>query len=156
MDDIRFRMLELKQKGYCCAQIMLILALEAQGKTNDDLVRAAGGLCFGIGMSGEICGAFAGGACLISLYTGKGPEDEEVDMRLPSMMSELGQWFQEAMGESYGGIRCDDILSRYPDKSVCGSIVAATFSKAVEILNAHGIDLGEGRGTAGTTHVAPA
>jgi hypothetical protein len=145
MENSGFRMIELKQKGYCCAQIILILALEAQGKTNADLVRAAGGLCFGIGMSGEVCGAFAGSACLISLYAGKGPEDEEVDQRLPSMMAELGEWFQEAMGGTYGGIRCDEILGRFPDKSACGSIVAATFSKAVEILTAHGFDLTQGR-----------
>ena len=41
MDDVTLHMLELKGKGFCCSQIILILALENQGRTNPDLVRAA-------------------------------------------------------------------------------------------------------------------
>jgi hypothetical protein len=48
MDDMILQLMRLKAKGFCCAQIILILALEAQGKTNADLVRSVGGLCFGI------------------------------------------------------------------------------------------------------------
>jgi hypothetical protein len=57
MDDMIFRLMRLKAKGYCCAQMILILALEARGKTNADVVRSMGGLCFGINWSGEVCGA---------------------------------------------------------------------------------------------------
>jgi hypothetical protein len=146
MDEFAFHMLELKQKGYCCAQIMLILALEAQGKTSAGLVRTVGGLCYGVGMAGEVCGSLSGGACLISLYAGKGSDYEEADGALLLMISELTEWFREAIGGTHGGIRCDDILTRYPDKSVCGPIVASTFSRVVEILNAHGFDLGRGKG----------
>ncbi|MGD0232284.1 MAG: DVU_1555 family C-GCAxxG-C-C protein [Syntrophorhabdales bacterium] len=138
-------MLRLRQKGYCCSQIMLIGALEAQRRTNAELIRAVGGLCDGVGMSGEACGSLSGGACLISLYAGKGSEEEEADERLPVMMNEFATWFREVIGEAYGGIRCDDILTRCPDKSVCGSIVAAAYAKAIEILDAHGIDLGRGK-----------
>ncbi len=69
--DLTLQMMKLHAKGYCCAQVILILALEAQGKINEDLVRSVGGLCFGINWSGEVCGALSGGACLISLYAGK-------------------------------------------------------------------------------------
>ncbi len=48
MDDLTLQMMKLHAKGYCCAQVILILALEAQGKINEDLVRSVGGLCFGI------------------------------------------------------------------------------------------------------------
>jgi C_GCAxxG_C_C family probable redox protein len=140
MDDVILRIMQLKQKGYCCAQILLILALEAQGEVNAGLVRAVQGLCFGVAMSGEICGALSGGVCLISLYTAKGSDTEEVHERFSLMTCELVEWFRNNMGETYGGIRCDDILTKYPDKSVCGSIVAATYGKAMEILMDNGLD----------------
>jgi C_GCAxxG_C_C family probable redox protein len=140
MDDITFRLLQLNQQGYCCSQIMLLLSLEAQGKTNVDLVRSMAGLCFGIAMSGEICGAFTGGACLISLYTAKGGEADEEDPRNPLMMSELAEWFRKTIAAKFGGIRCDDILERHPDKSACGSMVASTYNKVMEILTNYGID----------------
>jgi C_GCAxxG_C_C family probable redox protein len=145
MDDVSLRMLQLKQDGFCCTQIMLIMALEAQNQTNRDLIRAAGGLCYGVGMSGEICGALSGGACLISLYAGKGSSEEQADDRLPLMMEELTEWFREIPGASYGGIRCDEILTQHPDMSACGLIVASTYGKAMEILRTHDLNPNKGR-----------
>jgi len=60
LDEIVLRMLQLRQKGYCCSQILLILALDSEHKTNTDLVRAARGLCYGMG-SGEVCGCLSAG-----------------------------------------------------------------------------------------------
>jgi len=145
MDDMFFRMAQLKQEGFCCTQIMLILALEAQGKTNEDLIRASGGLCFGVGMSGEICGCLSGGACLISLCAGKGSPSEEADHRLPLMLNDLIDWFRNTIGDSYGGIRCDDILTRSPDKSACGPIAITTYGRVLEILLENGFDPQTGR-----------
>lgn len=145
MDEVSLRMLQLKQEGFCCTQIMLIMALEVQGITNRGLIRAAGGLCYGVGMSGEICGALSGGVCLLSLYAGKGSGDEQGDERLPLMMEELREWFREISGASYGGIRCDEILACHPDMTACGLIVASTYSKAMEILLAHGFNPSRGR-----------
>ena len=96
-------------------------------------------------MSGEVCGALSGGACLISLYGGKGGADEEMDEQLPVMLTELSEWFREGMAATYGGMRCDDILAAHPDKRACGPIVAATYAKALEILESHGIDPTRGR-----------
>lgn len=137
--DLMLRLIRLKSKGYCCAQIVVILALEAQGKTNPDLVRALGGLCFGINQSGEVCGALSGAACLISLYAGRGGDDDQPDRRHPAMMDELVDWFTEASAE-YGGTRCDDILDRFPNHGICGRIVAESYGKCMEILTSHGID----------------
>jgi hypothetical protein len=145
MDKITLQIMRLKQKGYCCSQILLIMALEAQGKTNADLIRAVQGLCFGTAMSGEICGALSGSACLISLYTGKGSEVEETDEQFPLMMSKMTEWFRGVIGGSYGGIRCGDILEKHPDKSACGSIVLETYGKVMEILMAHGVNPNRGR-----------
>ena len=94
MDDMILQLIRLKARGFCCAQIILILALEAQGKANADLVRSVGGLCFGVNGAGEVCGALSGGACLISLYAGKGGDEEASDHRYVTMVGELVGWFR--------------------------------------------------------------
>jgi C_GCAxxG_C_C family probable redox protein len=145
MNDMTFRLMRLKAKGFCCAQMILILALEAQGKTNTDLVRSVGGLCFGINGSGEACGALSGGACLLSLYAGKGDEEETAHHLYELMMYELAEWFREAADGEYGGTRCDEILERFPDRSICGKIVAHTYEKCIDILVGHGFDPAAGK-----------
>ncbi len=145
MGDVLLQLIRLKSKGFCCAQIILIMALEAQGKTNPDLVRSMGGLCFGINGSGEVCGALSGGACLISLYSGKGSEAEEADALRQSMLDELVDWFRAAADSEYGGTRCNDILARFPNHGKCGQIVADTYGKCMEILVGHGFDPAVGR-----------
>jgi len=145
MDDLILRLMRLKAKGFCCAQMVLILALEAQGKTNADLVRAVGGLCFGINWSGEVCGALSGGACLISLYAGKGSNEEVPDGRYMTMVGELVDWFDQAADDVYGGTRCNEILERFPDRSMCGRIVSDTYGKCMDILVSHGFDPAAGK-----------
>jgi C_GCAxxG_C_C family probable redox protein len=138
-------MMRLNAKGFCCAQIILILALEAQGKANADLVRSVGGLCFGINWSGEVCGALSGGACLISLYAGKGTDEEVPDSRCMAMVGELVEWFTRAADNDYGGTRCHEIIERFPDRSICSLILADTYKKCVDILARHGFDLAVGK-----------
>ena len=142
MNDIAFRMLELNNKGYCCSQILMILALEEREETNPDLVRSMGGLCLGIGASEEVCGALSGGACLLALYAGKGNDEEQEDERFPLMVAELLEWFHATVGQDYGGVRCEDILgasvSQGPDLTRCGMIVAHTYEQVRNILSYHG------------------
>jgi C_GCAxxG_C_C family probable redox protein len=145
MDDLMFRMMELKSKGFYCSQIMMLLALENQDKTNEDLVRSMAGLAFGVGI-GDVCGALTGGACILSLYAGKGTKEEEEHFRLMGMLHELGDWFREDFAGRYGGISCDAISE---DGSLrnerCGGVVAATYKKVLEILVENEFDPGEGR-----------
>lgn len=70
--DVFDRMLELAREGYDCAQIMLTLALDMDGKSDPDLVRAMGGLSLGVAGGGDICGALSGGACLLAYFAGRG------------------------------------------------------------------------------------
>ena len=65
MDEM-LKMLELSGQGFHCSQILLFLGLEAQGKSNPDLIRAMSGLAGGVGFCGDTCGALTGGACLIA------------------------------------------------------------------------------------------
>ena len=139
MDNLFLQTMKLYAKGFCCSQIIVMMAMEAEGKKNPDLVRSLGGLCFGVNWSGEVCGALSGGACLISLYSGKGSEGETQDNRCTTMIGDLVEWFTLAAHEEYGGTRCHEILEKYPDRSMCGLIVSETYKKCMDILADHGL-----------------
>jgi C_GCAxxG_C_C family probable redox protein len=145
MDDLMFRMMDLKSKGFYCSQIMMLLALEAQEKENPDLTRAMAGLAFGVGI-GEVCGALTGGACILSLYAGKGTEEDEEHFCLMSMLNDLGEWFRETYGGQYGGISCNTITEDGTLRNErCGAVVAATYQKVLELLIENDFDPCEGK-----------
>ena len=147
MDPIGDRIVELSLDGYLCSQILMILALEAQGREDPDLVRAMTGLALGGGRGQGTCGSLAGGACVISLHSGKGGDDEEPAERLWSMLGELWRWFDETAGSVYGGVTCNEIMADgAPRTQRCATIVAQTYAKAMEILVENGFDPTEGRG----------
>ena len=143
MDELTLKMLELSGKGYCCSQIMFLMALDLQGKANPDLVRSMAGLCHGIGFSGNACGALTGGACLLSYYAGRGADGEEIKDGFAAMLTGLTQWFTEQIGASYSGITCADILAKSPDRAACREIVHATYKKVLQLLAGHGYDPAE-------------
>jgi len=146
MDDQQLHLLELTQKGYSCSQILLLLALELQGKENPDLLRAMSGLTRGTAAGEGTCGTLTGAACLLGLYAGKGEDDELEHERLPGMLEELWEWFEESFGSCFGGIRCREILADGALETVrCGPLVIETFRKVLEILAANGFDPLEGR-----------
>jgi C_GCAxxG_C_C family probable redox protein len=135
------RMMELKQQGFFCSQILLSMALEDRGESNPALIRATRGLAGGLGFAGESCGALTGGACMLGLYAGKGKSDEPDDPRTDQMVQELVAWFKEEHGQNYGGIRCDDILVGEPAnmKTRCPHLVITTYEKANELLEKYGV-----------------
>lgn len=140
-----FRMMELKSKGFYCSQIMMLLAIDSQGKENPDLIRAMAGLAFGVGI-GEVCGALTGGACILSLYAGKGTEDDEEHFRLMGMLTELGDWFHEIYGGQYGGISCNTITKEGTLRNErCGAVVVATYQKVLDLLVENDFDPSEGK-----------
>jgi hypothetical protein len=141
-DDL-VRMKELKQQGFFCSQILIILGLELQGKSNPDLVRSMHGLAGGLGFMGETCGTLTGGACLLGLYAGKGLPEEQEDPRLLFMIEALLKWFKEKFGGQYGGITCNHILEDNPKNQFtrCPPLVAETYQKVKELLVENGFDL---------------
>lgn len=144
MSEAMFRMFELAQQGFSCSQILLQLGLEAQGKSDPDLIRAMAGLAGGMGFSGETCGALTGGACLLGLYAGKGTAEEQPREKFDLMVSELVDWFKDKHTSEYGGYNCSDILGdelQYKLVSMkCGNIVSEVYEKVKELLLAHGIE----------------
>ena len=145
MSSDMMRILELSQGGFCCSQILLMMGLEEKGTDNIDLIRAMGGLCGGVGGSGKNCGALTGGACLLSLYTGRGAEDE-ADMPFSNlMMNQLIQWFDEEIGSLYGGNDCVQILENNPMNRMerCPDLIEKVYEKVKEILEAYDYSLSE-------------
>jgi hypothetical protein len=146
MDDDRERILELGGAGYQCAQILILLGLELQGRTNPDLVRSMQGLCLGMS-AGETCGALTGAASLLGLYAGRGSADDEDDPRLIFMLEDLVTWFTQGFGAQYGGLRCDDIVgnsgSLMADR--CPKLVLGAYQRVKDLLVEQGFDLTEGR-----------
>jgi len=98
MDEMA-HLIELRRQGFFCSQILMLLGLELQGKTNPDLVRTMQALAGGLGFTGETCGSLTGGACLLGLYAGKGRPEDEDDPRLLFMVEDLVRWFKEDYGQ---------------------------------------------------------
>ena len=142
MDD-RIRIRELREQGFHCAQILVLMGLDLQGKTNSDLVSSMQSLAGGIGFSGNLCGALTGAACLLGLYAGKGTPNDEADERLDAMLQDLVDWFKKTIGTTYQGIDCDLILEQnnanIPQR--CPEIVHSVYQKSKELLVAYGFDL---------------
>ena len=141
------RMIELSVQGFYCSQILLFMGLDAQGKSNPDLIRAMSGLAGGLGFTGDTCGALTGGACLLGLYAGRGTPEEQEDEKLNLMISELVDWFSEEYGKLYGGIRCEIILGDDPRNrtSRCPNMVLGSYEKVKALLSEYGFDLSGGK-----------
>lgn len=136
--DLFDYLLELSQKGYFCAQILIKLALELDGKEDPDLIRAMSGLNGGLGFCGRACGALTGGCAALGYFAGKGEDDELESSELKPMIAEYVAWFDGYCGQ-FGGDSCEDILQGDPTRkmSVCPGIVADSYEKLLEILREH-------------------
>lgn len=139
MNDDAMHVLDLAMQGYQCSQILMKMALEAQGKQNEELVRAMAGLAVGMG-AGKACGALTGGCSVLGLYAGCGSTAEPPDDRLPEMLSEFVDWFESEFTPHYGGIECativqDDMRNKM---SRCPCIVMETLTRLKQILAEHG------------------
>jgi len=136
------RMIELAGKGYNCSQIMVLLALEREGRENSELIRAMSGLGDGVGFFKETCGILTGAACLLGWYGGKGNDSEKESQKLLPMLQDLGDWFQQEIGNHYQGTRCKeivgDLVGTDKGKQICGKILLTTHIKVNEVLTSHG------------------
>jgi hypothetical protein len=143
MNDYDLDILRLAGQGYCCAQIVIKLALDMQGCENKQLIKAMSALCHGFPGHQGACGALNGAACLIGMYAGKGGPDEEEDKNL-LMLSELDDWFRQYLASELQttGIACGEIV---PDgelnTQVCGNLISACYGQAITLLVNHGFDL---------------
>lgn len=129
------RIMELSREGLYCAQIMVQLALDAEGKENPELIEAVRGLCGGFAWSGGPCGALSGGACLLSLL-GRGLDISERE----ELVAEFHRWFAGRTAP-FGGEDCNDITGgdRGNMFSVCPGVIIDSYEKCVELLAERGL-----------------
>ncbi|NCB51032.1 MAG: C_GCAxxG_C_C family protein [Clostridia bacterium] len=139
--EIFDRLLDLKQKGFLCAQIMMQIALDTEGRENPELIRAIGGLNCGLGYTGGPCGALTSGCCVISYFAGKGEADETENPKLNDMIVEYVGWFEKEFDAAYGGHTCGVIMANDPEKKKqrCPKLIEASLGKVFEILQANDI-----------------
>ena len=142
MDHSGFQMFRLKNLGYCCTQIMLKMALDVEEQENQDLLRAANGLCMGIGSNQKICGVLTGGIMILGLYAGKGNDKEFADPKYSQMVDAFTDWF-ESMYEStecrdiIGVCTVTDYLTNQEYLMKCGDLMVQSYDKIVEILESN-------------------
>jgi len=116
-----------------------------------DLIRAADSLQGGLGFSGKNCGVLTAAACVLGLYTGRGPEDEDPHEDLIPLVLQLTDWFEETCGSGFGDINCENITNMCFDKElplgdVCQNIIIETYLKVVSLIDEYGMDIRKGRG----------
>jgi hypothetical protein len=138
--DIFDRILELSQQGFFCSQILLIMGMEAEGKSDPELARAVGGLNEGVGYSGDLCGCLTGGCCLLSYYLGKGEAEELEDPEYRAALADFAQWFRDKTEAEYGSAKCAGITGGDVGKRLeyCPGLIADTYEKCMEMLSERG------------------
>ncbi|MGN1142760.1 MAG: DVU_1555 family C-GCAxxG-C-C protein [Oliverpabstia sp.] len=141
--DLFDRMLELSNQGFYCAQILMILALELEGKENPDMIRAMSGLNGGLGFTGQTCGALTGGCCFLGYFMGKGEAEEMEDPNSSAVIGQFVEWFEENIGKMYGGCSCQNILEGNPMNKIqrCPQIVEEVFRKCIDLLQKNGVSV---------------
>jgi C_GCAxxG_C_C family probable redox protein len=126
---------------------MMKMALEAEEKENDDLIRAVNGLCMGIGSTQKTCGVLTGGVAILGLYAGKGDETEYQKQEYAGMVNEYIQWFESR----FGSTECHDIIGvgNVTDYTTnqnyllkCGDILVESYRNIQQILMDHGFEFG--------------
>ena len=121
--DRAARMNELALQGLCCSQVMVRTALEEDGAENEQLVQAAGALCFGM-FAGGPCGALTAGKIVMALRASRPLDD--------ALATEFVEWFRN----EYGSLECSGILKGDPFARVlvCPNLVVRTYDAAMRIL----------------------
>lgn len=129
------RILELSKQGLYCAQIMVQLALDAQGKENPELVQAVRGLCGGFAWSGGPCGVLIGGVSFLTMLSEGLSEEEKI-----KLIGEYHDWFRERTAQ-YGGENCECILGgdRQNMYVICPGVIMDSYAKCVELLQQRGL-----------------
>ncbi len=136
MADLQERVMEQLMKGHHCSQTMMQLSLDLRGREEPFTLRALGALGGGM-FAQRTCGTLTGGVCALSSYVPCGEGDPE-PKEYQAMAKELVEWFEA----ENGSLDCRDLV-RFDMQSImdfCPGLMARTFAKVLEILEAHGYD----------------
>ncbi len=125
------RIRELRQEGYCCAQVMVAMGLEKLGEENPQMIEAVSPLCAGA-RSGLLCGAVSGACIMFGLY--------DKQLANQKMVPEFMAHIKEEFDETYGGTDClcilkGDMQNRF---QTCPSLIERVYEIAAQVLEANG------------------
>lgn len=157
MHPLMMEILPWIRQGYCCSQLLILLALRLRNEENPSLVRVANGFCHGIGQSSGPCGMLTGGACVLALYTGRGAETEQANPYFTPLLNEYAEWFY-ARTEAYGSCKCSDVAAglardageaggdssgpdNKPNPMLCGGLLAECWEKLVDLCADYDVDM---------------
>ena len=153
MHPMMMDLLPLVHQGYCCSQLLVLFMSQAMDRECPDVVRAAQGLCHGIGQSDGPCGLLTGGASALALAAGKGAADETAHPMLTPLLYDYAAWFEERTA-SFGGIRCGQVAAglgassgaagETPNPVACGDLLAECWEKMLELAQSYELDLSRG------------
>lgn len=147
MDDMEFQLFKLRSSGYCCTQILVKMALDAEENANPDVIRAVNGLCMGIGGKQMTCGLLTGGIAILGLYAGKGGDREQPHPDFFKMVEEYTDWFED----EFGSTECRDLIgecsmAEYKSNQSllmkCGNMLMKCYEKVQEILRDYDFEFG--------------
>lgn len=141
------------REGYCCSQLLILLVLRAQGAENPGLVRAAGGLCHGMGQSGGACGLLTGGAAVLGYLACKGADGETPHPMAEPLVNDYATWFsQRVCTGACRKVSCHDVScpaiqaeTGGADMTLCGDLLADCWDKIVDLCADYDIDMMEAR-----------
>ena len=119
---------EHDNKGHCCSQTIMNMALEDMGRgeaERADMIKAMGAYCGGL-HSGLACGALC--AAKSALFIA----EEEPGQAHDELGPELMEWFKER----FGAWNCDELLEGNPNNrfTLCPVIMADTYVKLYDML----------------------
>ena len=117
MNPVLLEILPQIRAGMCCSQLLAALALQVRGEENTDWLRAARGLCHGVGQSGGPCGLLGGGAMILAYLSG---QDNEPHPMLEAMCNDYAEWFYGACAD-FGGYGCEQISAGLMRQAACSS-----------------------------------
>ncbi|MBQ7457526.1 MAG: C_GCAxxG_C_C family protein [Desulfovibrio sp.] len=133
MNPLLLDILPWVHQGACCSQLLLLLLGQHLGKQfPDDLVNAAGGLCYGIGHSNGVCGLLTGGSLCLALLA-----KNDIPTR-DSLVHDYAVWFEQYVAPK--SVRCEDICASVPGQaslSACGDLLAACWESLCVHANSY-------------------
>ena len=150
MNPVLLEILPHIRAGMCCSQLLVALALQARGEENEVWLRAARGLCHGVGQSGGPCGLLGGGAMILAYLSGG--ENGEPHPMQDAMCNDYAEWFYGECA-AFGGYGCEGLsagLMRQagaasgdgrPDMQVCGEFLARCWEAVLQILENYDVDI---------------
>jgi C_GCAxxG_C_C family probable redox protein len=103
-EQVSQRSRELFEKGYYCAESVLLAMAESKGIQSDLIPKIATGFCSGVSRTGGMCGAVSGAIMGINLVAGRNLPSESVESSYT-----LAQQFISRFEKQHGSINCREL-----------------------------------------------